>query len=218
MVKTNKQRLDEVRLTLQQLQRIAIDPADVPQSAERPISLPVKILKFAQASSLAELGKASLTTMFIRGREAVIGALAIGAVCLAGIAIWLFMVSRWDNAGISASHFSADRPNERMQMSVQETAYITTEAQRLIDSGKVAIARQQLESIAKLSPEAALILARSYDPNFLRLISEPDAPPDPREAERWYRIWRDIAAERGMVMETERLERIINAMYSNVEN
>jgi hypothetical protein len=63
------------------------------------------------------------------------------------------------------------------------------------------------------SPEVALALARSYDPNYLRLIPDADAAADPKEAERWYRAWRDIAASKGLVLEEDRLERIINAMY-----
>ena len=86
------------------------------------------------------------------------------------------------------------------------------EADILMDQGQVGKARRLLESMAAESPEAALMLARSYDPNYLRTIPSPDAGPDPRQAEHWYRLWHESASGKGLVMEPERLDRIIRAM------
>jgi hypothetical protein len=47
----------------------------------------------------------------------------------------------------------------------------------------------------------------------LRLIPDADAAADPKEAERWYRAWRDIAASKGLALDEDRLDRIINAMH-----
>jgi hypothetical protein len=43
-------------------------------------------------------------------------------------------------------------------------------------------------------------------------VTQPDAAADPNEAERWYRTWHEIAGQKGLVMEPDRLERIIKAM------
>jgi hypothetical protein len=62
------------------------------------------------------------------------------------------------------------------------------------------------------SQDGAWLLARSYDPNYLAAIQSPDASADKRQAEEWYRRWRDIAVRNGMVMDDLRLKRIINSM------
>ena len=82
-----------------------------------------------------------------------------------------------------------------------------------MDGGHVAAARELLRQPDLLaSQEGAWLLARSYDPNYLATVQSPDASPDKRQAEEWYRRWRDIAARNGMVMDDLRLKRIINSM------
>jgi hypothetical protein len=197
MVKTDKQRLDDVRLTLQRLQRITIEPTNVPHSGEPAASFPYPLAAGFKALSMGPLPRKRW--------------IAAGAVCIAGIALWWLAAPgpHRANTPTTATDVTA---GISVRVSPQEAAELTARAQKLIESGKVVIAREQLATMAMHSPETALVLARSYDPNFLRLISGADASADPKQAERWYRIWRDIAAERGMVMETERLERIIKAM------
>jgi hypothetical protein len=86
-------------------------------------------------------------------------------------------------------------------------------AQRLIDKGKISEARRVLKNdLASRNAEAALLLARSYDPNSLQLIANPDAGAEPAEAERWYRRWSELAAGQGLELDRERLDRIIKAM------
>jgi hypothetical protein len=86
-------------------------------------------------------------------------------------------------------------------------------AQQLMDGGHVAAARELLQRPDLLaSQEGAWLLARSYDPNYLATVQSPDASADKRQAEEWYRRWRDIAARNGMVMDDLRLKRIINSM------
>jgi hypothetical protein len=90
---------------------------------------------------------------------------------------------------------------------------LLTDAERLIDSGRIAEARGLLTpDFASNSPEAALMLARSYDPNILRHLASANAEPDVDEAERWYRVWYSGASAKGLQMEPERLDRIIRAM------
>lgn len=86
-------------------------------------------------------------------------------------------------------------------------------AQGLMDKGKIAEARRVLKNdLASRHPEAALLLARSFDPNSLQLIANADAGPDPAEAEHWYRRWSELAAGGGLALDRERLDRIIKAM------
>ena len=94
-----------------------------------------------------------------------------------------------------------------------ENAERISDAQRMIDEGKIAAGRDLLlDGLAERQADAALVLARSYDPNSLRLIANADATPDVEEAERWYRRWHEIAVNDGLALDTHRLDRIIKAM------
>jgi hypothetical protein len=86
-------------------------------------------------------------------------------------------------------------------------------AQQLMDGGHIVAARERLlRPDLAASQEGAWLLARSYDPNYLTTIQSPDASADKRQAEEWYRRWRDISVRNGMVMDDLRLRRIINSM------
>jgi hypothetical protein len=88
-----------------------------------------------------------------------------------------------------------------------------SDASRLIDEGKIVAGRNVLlDGLAEQTADAALALARSYDPNSVRLIANADAPPDIQQAERWYRRWHEIAVSDGLALDAERLDRIIKAM------
>jgi hypothetical protein len=90
-----------------------------------------------------------------------------------------------------------------------------THAHRSMESGHIVAAREVLlRPDLAASQEGAWLLARSYDPTYLATIQSPDASADPRQAEEWYRRWRDIAARNGMVMDDLRLKRIIKSMDS----
>jgi hypothetical protein len=88
-----------------------------------------------------------------------------------------------------------------------------TNAHELLDGGHVVAARKILEQPdLATTQEGAWLLARSYDPNYLTTIQSPDASADPRQAEEWYRRWRDIAARDGVAMDDLHLKRIIDSM------
>jgi hypothetical protein len=85
-------------------------------------------------------------------------------------------------------------------------------ARALMSKGRVRAAREQLLALAgKGSPDAAWDLARSYDPNVLAALPA-DAPPDVKEATRWYRAWYAAAVRDGLVADSVSLERIIGSM------
>jgi hypothetical protein len=86
-------------------------------------------------------------------------------------------------------------------------------ARQLMDGGHILTAREMLLQPALAeSQEGAWLLARSFDPNYLATVQSPDATADQEQAEHWYRRWRDIGAQSGMVMDDLRLRRIIEAM------
>lgn len=86
-------------------------------------------------------------------------------------------------------------------------------AAALMNSGRIQAARRQLLAVAADdSPDVALALARTYDPNVLAQIPEPDAPPDVAEATRWYRAWHAAAVKQGMSLDRMSLERLIGSM------
>jgi hypothetical protein len=87
-------------------------------------------------------------------------------------------------------------------------------ARALMAKGQVKAAREQLLAMGwKGVPDAAFDVARSYDPNFLATLPEPDASPDIAEATRWYRKWYETGAKEGTVQANkESVERIIRAM------
>ncbi len=86
-------------------------------------------------------------------------------------------------------------------------------AKKLMDAGKVAAARGllQQQTLAS-SQDAAWLLARSYDPNYLATVKSPDASGDKDKAAEWYRRWRDIGAQNGVPMDDVRLNRLIETL------
>jgi hypothetical protein len=103
-------------------------------------------------------------------------------------------------------------PNATLPSTNQDTERLAV-AQGLVDKGKITEARRVLNNdLASRNAEAALLLARCYDPNSLLHIANADAGPDPAEAERWYRRWSELAAAQGLELNPERLDRIIKAM------
>lgn len=87
------------------------------------------------------------------------------------------------------------------------------QAQQMMLSGDILGAREILMKSADSGPpDVALAVARSYDPNFLRSVTNPNAAPDIEQAALWYRRWHHAAVESGLVTDTLRLERILRSM------
>ena len=82
-----------------------------------------------------------------------------------------------------------------------------------MDAGKIMAARGLLQQpTLSSSRDAAWLLARSYDPNYLATIKSPDASGDKEKATEWYRRWRDIGALNGVPMDDVRLKRLIETL------
>jgi hypothetical protein len=86
-------------------------------------------------------------------------------------------------------------------------------ARQQMEAGHIAAARKMLLQPAfAASQDAAWLVARSFDPNYLATIQSADAAADKVQAEEWYRRWRDIGARNGAGMDDARLKRLIDAM------
>ncbi len=95
----------------------------------------------------------------------------------------------------------------------EEEAAALNEARGLLSRGDVAAARSRLKgSSPERSANLALLLAQSYDLNYLRTLPKADSPANKAEAERWYRTWYDMAARSGLEMDSERFQRIIKSL------
>ena len=203
--------LDEVKRTLQRIQRIASEPIDdtlVDDAAG------IEPGETRTSDGRSETAKQFANDAWYGQRLTAIAIAALAVVGAAGAAVWMMYGSRIE-PGSTPETTSALSTGEQQRSAAQvpqDAPLVTTDAQALLEAGRVVEARRALVDLPVKSPEAALTLARSYDPNYLRQIPSPDAAADPAEAERWYRTWRDIASERGLVLEPDRFDRIIKAM------
>ncbi len=212
----NDKELDDIKRTLQRIQRIASEPIDETDADDRS----------DDSAAAAELDAAGGPPDLSRTKHTVRSMLPsqlVTAVALAALAVLgtVGVTSRLRLVGPKLGPEPTSQitnalriePERRVTPSAPEDASrVNSEAQTLLEAGRVIEARRSLVAFPVKSPEAALILARSYDPNYLRLVPNADAVADPTEAERWYRTWRDIASEQGLVLEPDRFDRIIKAM------
>jgi len=85
-------------------------------------------------------------------------------------------------------------------------------AHDLIEAGALIKARQLLQAEAPDRPAVALLLARSYDPNYLTMLPATDAPADIPQARYWYQRWYDLALKQGEVPQTMRLDLLLRSL------
>ena len=202
--------LDDIKRTLQRIQRIASEPIDETLVDEFVSAEPAEHRPSNTRSETVEplphnKGHSQRMTLFAIAAVAVVGA--------AGATVWMMREAKMEPGSTSETTSAlSTEPQRPLAQPAQEAPAVTGDAQTLLEAGRVVEARRALVDLPVKSPEAALTLARSYDPNYLRQIPNPDATADPAEAERWYRTWRDIASERGLVLEPDRFDRIIKAM------
>lgn len=86
-------------------------------------------------------------------------------------------------------------------------------ARLLLESGQVKKARGILLAASDIGrADVLLILARSFDGNYLHTLSDPDALPNSAEARIWYRRWYEVASKEGTVPTTVNLERLLQSL------
>jgi hypothetical protein len=174
--------------------------------------------------------QASAETRFAAtGRTGIVAGAVIFAMaaCFAGVALFIGFQGRPDSASDRGMLGTAERaagtepssaggqPVTRTAASLAQDAPALEAARALMIKGQVRAAREQLLAlVGGGSPHAdiAWAIARSYDPNVLVEVAAADAPPDIKEATRWYRAWYAAAVRQGMVADSVSLERIIGSM------
>ena len=215
------EKLDEVRAILQRLQRISTGTDD-DQAADRAAASPAPAEGTGEPAPQAPPRPLPVKPASI----AIVAAAVLLLIGVAGLALW---PGRKPPPAIDAAPRTAPAttaaiaeppppiaalaiPTSPLAMPAQDAERLAA-AQSLMDGGKVAEARQLLlGDFAERSADAALLLARSYDPNALQHIARPNAPADADEAERWYRRWSMIAGREGLALDEDRLDRIIRSM------
>jgi hypothetical protein len=198
-------RLEEVKSLLHQLQRIRSEPANADQQ-DRPDG---------DAATASSEARALPVTPLIMGGAALLTAASIGA--------WfLFTPQMLPNPEPAAapqsmaiaplplpSPVGAPEPRPETAMELP----LLRQAQQMMLGGDISGARAILAQSADSGPpDVALALARSYDPNFLRSVSNPNAAPDIEQATLWYRRWHNAAVQNGQITDALRLDRILRSM------
>ncbi len=134
-----------------------------------------------------------------------------GVMILAGAGYWLFLTGAPSGTQFSgpARGITGTSGNPLTPAHLGDL----DKARRLMDSGQIAAARQILEQPALASTQDGIwLIARSFDPNYLKTITAADASADKAKATEWYRRWHEIAGRNGVVMDDARLKRIIDSM------
>lgn len=206
-------RLEEVRTLLHQLQRIRAEPANPdPQDGNE--------------------GKPGQTPEQPRENRSAFRSKAVKPVLMAGTTLLLLA------AAVTGALLLRDKPAPENRdpptatiqprtsepfSSLGETAEqhpdtgaslaLLEQAQQMMLSGDILSARATLMKSADSGPpDVALALARSYDPNFLRSVTNPNASPDIEQATLWYRRWHYAAVESGQIADSLSLDPILRSM------
>ena len=207
-------RLEEVRTLLHQLQRIRSEPANsAPQNGEE-ANLDGALE--GQSTRQSAFRPRAVRTVFMAGT-----ALVLIACAVAGATLLLYKPASKNSAPTTAAipQQSPSEPSPSLGQTAQPHAdggaalILLEQAQEMMLSGDVLGARATLiKSADSGPPDVALALARSYDPNFIRSLADPNAAPDVEEATLWYRRWHQAAVEKGQITDNLQLERILRAM------
>jgi hypothetical protein len=237
----DKAKLEEVKAILHELQRIRPDLASLDKAAQpqpvRPTVSPVvngaervrPVHEHVAATNPASAPQRPDATASAGGtnrRALVVGA---GFLVVASAAVGaLFILNQHQPpkptkapdqvAAISPAAAPAPSPvspapSENPQAADSKLALLQ-QGQKLMSEGDIKGAREALLQPAESGyPDAAFSLARSYDPNFLQSVTNPNAAPDVAQAEIWYRRWHEAAVKAGVVTDSLRLERILQSMH-----
>lgn len=200
-------RLEEVKTLLHQLQRIRSDTAnsenkDAPKLRLRP-GLPARRKRSVRpglivATALLFLAAGVTGAVFLRYRPAPETHEATTAA-----------ISR--PVSLEPPSTPGGAPEQRPDTDTSLSGL--NDVQQMMLGGDILAAREVLlKSADSGPPDIALALARSYDPNVLRAISNPNAAPDIEKATDWYRRWHRAAVESGQITDTLQLERILRSM------
>ncbi len=211
--------LAEVKAVLWKLQRLDLPDGDGRDSKPKDLNVDGTMpLPVPSADALASIGvfdrkRAAMTKAGSPAqarRGAAVFVLVAGAL-IAGATLVLYPQLMRVPAQLKTSPAAIEaagtvQPN-------QDEAALLSEARRLLSEGDVALARKRLLlGSPGQRADFALLLAQSYDPNYVRTLPRADSLPDRAEAERWYKTWYELAVRGGLAIDSVRLQRIINSM------
>ena len=200
-------RLEEVRTLLHQLQRIRSEPAGSGPQEKHERSP-------GQASGRPEKGQSHLRAKAVAG-----AALLVIAAAIMGALLLVDVPAPGDPPTAAVQPVqpaSQGEPAEPAEPGPEPGAGLVPlqQAQQMMLSGDILGAREALmQSDDPGSPDVAWALARTYDPNFLQSVTNPNAAPDIEQATFWYRRWHQAAVENGQITDAVRLERILGSMH-----
>lgn len=199
--------IEEVKTLLHQLQRIRFEPANPdPQDGRE-----------------GDSGQAPVRPRTRSAKPFLVGgvALVLISAAIAGASLLRDKPGRQNRDSATAAvqqpaSLAPPSPGGAMTAQLPEMGAalsLLQQAQQIMVSGDILRARQILVSAADAGPpDVALALARSYDPNFLQSVTNPNAAADIEQATLWYRRWHQAAVEKGLVTDTQRLDRILRSM------
>lgn len=236
---SDRAKLEEVKTILQQLQRIRpdlarqetqddTDPAIAGPIDQEPALPPPHRSETAHAETERPMPRGAMQRPAPTKTIALVSGVAFGIALLAAGGMVLYQRSGHHHSpsagtavnpgattpfGSALDHDPIGSPDPATERQAGATA-VLSQAQRLMVSGDILLARETLlKSVEGGSSDIALALARSYDPNVLSSVANPNAAPDVEVAELWYRRWHASAVEEGLMRDTKPLERIIRSMH-----
>ena len=196
-------KLDEVKFVLRKLQSLDLS-AEVNADAAHP--------RGALTRDAGKFGRKPTA----KGNRAGRGPRTILYLSAAGAMIFSTIIL-FDAGIINVSYYSKifagkGGPTGLIQEDQSDSA-VLTEARQALSEGDALRARNALR---RADPgrhaKVAFTLAQSYDPNYLQSLPKTNGLPDKAEAKRWYEKWYELAVLSGLKMDSEHLQRIINAM------
>jgi hypothetical protein len=202
--------LEEVKLVLQKLQRIDLLRDSLSEALGEPQS-------FANQSQHAGLTHNTNIRLFDRkfftkGAKISAAVYFLGAGALIAVAI-IISASGVINLSSQSKGYISTGNSQTAELRQKEQKLLAN-ARRALNDGDTMLARTLLEqSDPDHHANVAFMLAQSYDPNFLQSLTKANSQPDRVTAKRWYEKWHKLAVANGLEMDSERLQRIINAMH-----
>jgi hypothetical protein len=206
---SQKTQLEEVRSLLHELQRIRSDNGS-------------RGGRDAQTGHVPGRPEAAISASRGRSVRPVLMAGAALLLVAAAIAIVPFLRDRPGPHSPEAVTAAIQQPEPsalpeaavELQPETGAALSLLRQAQQMMVGGDILQAREILMNSADAGPpDVALALARSYDPNFLQSVTDPNAGPDVEQATLWYRRWHQAAVEQGLVTDAQRLDRILRSMH-----
>jgi hypothetical protein len=197
-------KLDEVKFVLRKLQRL-----DLAAEEGADASPPQGALTRADTGKSGRI-PGSKRDKARQGPRTILYLSVAGAIAASAIALFAAgIVSVPYDSKIFAGKGSLSGIAQEDQ---SDNAFLSEARQALSEGDAVRARNALLRAEPERHAKVAFMLAQSYDPNYLQTLPKTNGIPDKAEARHWYEKWYELAVRSGLEMDSERLQRIINAM------